>query len=171
MLFNGNIMDIFDEAMKIEKEGEALYRSFVEAASDEGAAYIFSRLADQEKKHYAVFKNMKDALPAAFEKNASIKDVRDIFVGWKNTHARFNVKMDQAELYRKALDVEKESVRLYEDGAKKADDEKIKAVFLQIAAEEKTHQQVMENIIEFVTKPETWAENAEFGYRGEDYYL
>jgi rubrerythrin len=37
--------------------------------------------------------------------------------------------------------------------------------------EEKRHRWILENIIEFVTKPEVWAENAEFDHLEEDYYL
>ncbi len=132
---------------------------------------IFSWLADQEKKHYSIFKKMKDAVPVLIEKDAFFKSVLSIFSGWKESRARLNVKTSQVELYRKALEVEEDSIKLYEEGAEKANNAAMQAVFLQIAAEEKAHRQVMENIIELITKPDTWAENAEFGYRGEDYYL
>lgn len=164
-------MNILDQAMALEQQGEALYRSFANEASDEGTVYIFSRLADQEKKHYGILSNMKEAAPVLDEKEVALKSIRDIFEGWRGNKAPLNVKPSQVELYRKALDVEEKSVRLYEEGADKATDDKIQAVFLRIAAEEKRHREVLENIIEFVTKPDVWSENAEFGYRGKDYYL
>jgi rubrerythrin len=164
-------MDILEQAMKIEKQGEMLYRAFAQDASDKGAIYIFSWLADQEKKHYDIFKRMKEDSPVSYEKDSLFKAVLSVFSGWMDARARLDVKTTQVDLYRIVLGVEEESVRLYEEGAKKADDDKMKSIFLQIAGEEKVHQRVMEHIIEFVTKPEIWFENAEFGYRGEDYYL
>jgi rubrerythrin len=164
-------MNIFDQAMKIEKQGEVLYRSFAKEATDKGAIYIFTWLSEQEKKHYGIFKKMRAGAPVSVEEDFALKAVRSIFSAWKDTGAKVNVKTAQVELYRKALDVEEQSVRLYEEGARNADDKRAKAVFLQIAIEERVHRQTMENIIEFVTKPAIWAENAEFGYRGEDYYL
>lgn len=164
-------MDIVGEAMKIEKKGQMLYRAFAQNSSDKGAVFIFTRLADQEKDHYDAFKKMKDASQVTLRKNAVFKEVLGIFSGWQDARTRLNVKMTQVELYRKALEVEEASIRLYEEGAEKADNDRIKAVFLQILAEEKEHRRVMENIIEFVTKPESWFEDAEFGHKGEEYYL
>ena len=164
-------MDIFDQAMAVEEEGRAFYQKLADEASDKGAVYIFSWLADQEKKHYAVFRKMKASGAAAVGKSADLKAVREIFAHWKDTQARLDVKENQVDLYLRALDVEEKSVRLYQDAAHAADDDGQRTAFLRIAAEEKAHRQIMENMIEFVSKPETWAENAEFGYRGEDYYL
>ena len=164
-------MDIVDQAIAIERQGEDFYRAFAGSVSDEGAVYIFSWLADQEKKHYGVFQKMKEGGLAHIEKSSDLKSVRDIFSGWKATRARLSVNVSQIELYRQALDVEEKSIRIYEEGARTAVDNAARFAFLSIAAEEKAHRQIMENIIEFVTKPEFWVENAEFGYRGEDYYL
>jgi rubrerythrin len=164
-------MDIFDQAMAIERQGEALYRSVARDASDKGVIYIFSWLADQEKKHYDVLKNMKEDGLAPVGQSFDLKGIRGIFLNWKETRARIDVKTPQVDLYRQALDIEEKTVKLYEEGARTAADNVTKAAFLSIAAEEKVHRQIVENIIEFITKPDFWAENAEFGYRGEDYYL
>ena len=164
-------MDILDQAMAIERQGENLYRAFARDISDKGAVYIFTWLADQEKKHYSIFQKIKESGPTLVEKSADLKNVREIFSSWKDARARLSVKVSQVELYRQALDVEQKSVRLYEEGARSASDDVTKSAFLAIAAEEKAHQQIMENFIEFITRPEFWAENAEFGYRGESYYL
>jgi rubrerythrin len=167
----GGPMNIFDQAMEFELIGEKLYGSLAKTVSDEGVAYIFERLAGQEKRHYATFKCMKEDLPVTYKEEPSIKSVRDIFKGWKDSGKRLSVMASQVDLYRKALDVEDQSVKLYEDGARAADDAATSAVFLKIAAEERHHRLIMENIIEFVTKPDFWYEHAEYGYRGEDYYL
>ncbi|NTV29570.1 MAG: ferritin family protein [Candidatus Omnitrophica bacterium] len=164
-------MNILDEALKIEEQGERLYRSFARDASDKGANYIFDWLADQEHKHHAIFQRMKEGGHVPDVKSADLKGVRDIFSGWKDVRPGLDIKTDQVELYRQALVVEEKSVALYEEGAHIAADEPARSVFLRIAAEEKAHQQIMENIIDLVTRPDFWAENAEFGYRGEDYYL
>lgn len=168
---NTNSKNIFDQAMALEQQGEELYRSFARDASDQGTVYIFSWLADQEKKHYEVFQKMKNEGTATVEKSSDLKGVREIFANWKKTRAKPSVNVRQVELYRQALEVEEKSIRLYEEEARKATNDAAKSAFFTIATEEKAHRQIMENIIEFITKPDFWAENAEFGYRGEDYYL
>jgi rubrerythrin len=165
------VMDIFDVAIAIEKEGEAIYRTFANETSDRGAAHIFTWLANQEKKHGELFQELKVSGSAPVEESPALKGIRDIFAGWKETRARLMVKEPQVELYRQALDVEKRSAQFYEEAAHAATSDSARSAFLRIAAEEKTHQEILENVIEFITKPDFWAENAEFGHRGEDYYL
>jgi len=41
-------------------------------------------------------------------------------------------------------------------------------LFLRLAEEEKKHFFLLKNIVEFVSRPETWLENAEF-YHLEEY--
>jgi len=163
-------MNIFDQAMKIESEGMGLYRQFALESPNEGMRNIFTWLADQETKHYKVFEAMKLGKPAQVAESAILRDVKDIFEEWKDKTPCIEINAPQTVLYRKALEVEKKSVSVYETYAKTAPASQ-KEIFLMIAGQEKGHRFIMENIIEFVTKPETWAENAEFSHLDEDYYL
>ena len=164
-------MKILDQALSIEQEGARFYRALAKQSSDEGVIYIFSWLASQEEKHYTVFQKMKKGAFGAIDKDQTSRGVVDVFKAWKDSGERLDVKTPQVELYRKALAVEEESIKLYAEGARSASHEEAKAIFLWIAAEEKMHREIMENMIEFITKPDSWAENAEFGYRGAEYYL
>ena len=60
VLIKGGLMNIFDYAMQIEKEGEVLYAQFSKNAPNEGMTKIFTELAEQERKHYEIFKKMKE---------------------------------------------------------------------------------------------------------------
>lgn len=163
-------MGIFDQAMEIEKEGESLYRQFSLEAPDKGMKNIFAWLADRELEHYGIFKKMKERIPVAVSESPILQNVKEIFEGWKDSAVCIGVKTSQADLYRKALDIEIKSVSVYTKYAASAPLSQ-KEIFLRIAAEEKGHQRIMENIIEFITKPEVWVENAEFSHLDEDYYL
>ena len=164
-------MNIFDQAMDIEKQGEALYRQFSLGASDEGMKHVFTWLADQERKHYEIFKKMKVGKSAVGEESEVLLDVKEIFEGWTKISNSIDVKVSQADLYRQALETENKSVVVYENYANASAASQQKDIFLAIVKEEKRHRWILENIIEFVTKPEIWAENAEFDHLEEDYYL
>jgi rubrerythrin len=164
-------MNIFDQAMDIEKEGEALYRQFSLGASDEGMKHVFAWLADQERKHYEIFQKMKVGKSARVEESSILHDVKDIFSGWKDIAGNIGVKVAEVDLYRRALDSENKNVLVYENYANASATGQQKDIFLAIAKEEKKHQWILRNIIEFVAKPEVWAENAEFDHLEEDYYL
>lgn len=163
-------MNIYDQAMAIEKEGGDLYRRLATEASNKGMQTIFTWLAEQEDKHYGVFKKMKEGQPVSVQESTILSDVQGIFDEWKVKLPKIKPNTPQKELYKTALEVEKKSVAVYGEYAKTASEPQ-KAIFLQIAAEEKAHQSIVESLIEFITKPEVWAENAEFSHVDKDYYL
>jgi rubrerythrin len=164
-------VNIFDQAMGLEQEGESLYRQFALEAPDRGMKHIFTWLADQELKHFQIFQLLKACKPASVTESQELSDIKDIFDGWKDSDACIQVKTTQADVYRRALGIEQKSISVYENYAKQCAEEPQKEIFLTIAKEEKRHQWIVENIIEFITKPEVWVENAEFSHLDPDYYL
>ncbi|MFH1359816.1 MAG: ferritin family protein [Candidatus Omnitrophota bacterium] len=162
-------MNIFDYAMQIEKEGEALYLEFAKAAGEKGLYVIFTELAQQENRHNEIFKKMKENQEAAVADIPFLENVKSVFADWKQNKDKINFKVPQADLYRRALEIEQKSVDLYTQEAGKVEDEKQKAMFMKIADEERNHYHVVENIIEFITKPKQWVEHAEFTKIGEEY--
>jgi rubrerythrin len=97
-----------------------------------------------------------------------LDDVRNVFVQMKKSGEKFGFYIGQKELYRKAQDIEKKSRDFYTEKASEVKQEYQKDIFLKLAEEEKKHYFLLENIIEFVSRPETWLENAEW-YHLEDY--
>ena len=163
-------MNIFEQAMEIEREGESLYRDLAKEAPDKGLKNIFTRLADQEVKHYGIFQKMKEGAEAQAAEGPVLSGIKDIFESWRANKAPLNIQAPQVDFYRKALALEAKSVSAYEKYAALSASPQ-KEILLKIAAEERSHQRIVENIIEFVTKPEIWVENAEFNHIEEDYYL
>ncbi|MHC4528912.1 MAG: ferritin family protein, partial [Planctomycetota bacterium] len=69
---------------------------------------------------------------------------------------------EQIDLYRKAQDIEQNSRDFYLEKADEVKEEYQKDIFLQLAEQENKHYFLLDNIIEFVSRPKTWLENAEF---------
>jgi rubrerythrin len=65
--------------------------------------------------------------------------------------------------YEKARQVELDSEKFYREKADEVDRPYAKELLHRIADEEKKHAHLLENIIEFIAKPDTYLENAEFG--------
>jgi len=64
--------------------------------------------------------------------------------------------------YRYAMKVEVDSIKLYEDMAKKENSVEIVQLLLKIANEEKKHYNIMENLYDFVLAPQNYLAWAEF---------
>jgi len=140
-------MDIFDQAMGLEKIGEDLYTRFALEAPSEELRNIFNWLADREEEHYQIFKKMKENQLVAVPQITVLTGAMDIFEAWRGNGGEADAS--RADLYRKALEAEKKSVEVYEKYAASAEGLKRK-IYLAVAEEEKRHQRIMENIIDHI---------------------
>lgn len=157
-------MDAFDYAMKMEKDGEAYYRDLAAKAGDKGLTQILTFLADEEVKHFNIFKRMKEGKVEELPKSTTVQDVKNVFEKMRDSGETFLFDAGQAEYYKKAQEIEKESEDFYREQAKKTEDAAEAKMFEKIADEEKRHFFVLESIIEFVKRPEQWLEDAEWNH-------
>jgi rubrerythrin len=63
MTISFNADEVFEMGMDIEKNGEAYYSKAAELAKSEEIQSVLLRLMEEEKKHYAIFKTLREALP------------------------------------------------------------------------------------------------------------
>lgn len=149
-------MKPLDYAMQIELEGERLYRSFAKKSSSEELKTLFNWLADSEVNHYKIFMDMKSHSINSIEDDTLLKDIDNILCHVKEKNSKADFKFHQADIYSDILDIERKMACFYEQKAEESKDVKLKEVFHRIAQEEKRHQYIVENLIEFVNNPEIW---------------
>jgi rubrerythrin len=160
-------MNIFDFAMEKEKYSEDYYRQLAAKSSNKGLETVFNMLADEEAKHYKIISDMKGNIAPDSAETTVLSDTKDVFVKMRESTQSFSFNNSQIELYRKALEIEKQSWDFYLEKANEVTESR-KEIFLKLADEEKKHFCLIENILDFVSRPETWLENAEF-YHLEEY--
>jgi rubrerythrin len=78
------------------------------------------------------------------------------------------IRLSEIDLYKKAQEIEKMSRDFYLEKANQITDPSQHDIFLKVAEEEKKHYLILENIIDFVSRPDQWLENPEW-YHLEDY--
>ena len=153
--------NIIEYAMQMEKDGEDYYRQLAQQADDNGLKTILTMLADEEVKHYNILNKIKTEKTQIAE-SPILSDVKNIFVQIKESGESFDFDVNQEELYLKARDIEKKSQRFYTEKANEVTEKFQKELFLKLAVEEKKHYVLLDNIIDFISRPEQWLENAEF---------
>ena len=165
-------MNIFDFAMEKEKFSEDYYRQLASKSGNKGLATIFNMLAGEEARHYKIVSDMKKDIAPDLAETKVLSDAKDVFAKMRESAKSFNFNISDVELYKKALDIEKQSRDFYLEKADEIAEAREgmaqKEIFIELAEEEKKHYFLIENIIEFVSKPQTWLENAEF-YHLEEY--
>jgi rubrerythrin len=76
------------------------------------------------------------------------------------------VSKDHVKFYKMVLEIEKKTEEFYLKHAEEHTDD-TKKVLIALAKEEHNHVIIIHNIIEFINKPNTWVEDAEFSNMGD----
>ncbi len=160
-------MNIVEYALKTEKDGEEYYRQLAERAENSGIKLIFEKLATAEAEHYQDFIRMQDNQPVQHEDDDIMSEVKTIFQQMQTEKNYENIKGDQVDAYKKACEIERKAYEFYLQKAEELTDPAEKELCLQIAEEEKEHCVILENIVEFVSQPSVWMENAEWRHMDE----
>lgn len=159
--------DIYWYAKKMEKDGEAYYRELAVGTKSVGVRKIFEMLADEEVKHFNLFSQMENHDRVVFTESPFLDNVRNVFEKIREEKSFGDLDASQSGLYRKAQDLEEESEKFYREKAEQVD-AKQRSILLRIAAQERRHYRILEDIVQMVARPQHWLENAEF-YHGEEY--
>jgi rubrerythrin len=157
-------MDIFEFAMDKEKYSELYYRDLAQRSNNSGLRNILTMLADEEAKHYRTVELMKGGAPGAVTDTPVLGNAKQIFAKMRKTAEKLDFRMGEADLYRKAVKIEEESKRFYSQKAKEATDPVQKEILQKLAQEEDKHLLLVDNLRSFVSRPETYLENAEFNH-------
>jgi len=155
-------MNVYDYAMKVEKDGEAYYKELASKSPNAGLKKVFTLLADAEVKHYQVFKSMRDKDGQDFKALDISTDTKTIFETLKAEKNSVDLNHDEIKFYEDAIKREDDSYHFYLKKADELEDEEEKTVFMNIAQEELKHKAILEDILAFIQEPTNWVGSAEF---------
>ena len=161
-------MNIFDFAKEKEKYAEEFYRDRAAKSPNKGLAEVFLLLANEEEKHYELIEKMQDDAPVELGETSVLADAVTIFEKIREGAKKFTFDKSELELYSEAQKIELSARKFYEEKADEVETPAQRETFHKLAEEENKHYFLLDNIIEFVSRPQQWLENAEF-YHLEDY--
>jgi len=158
-------MSVFEFAMKMEEDGRAYYLNLAEKTEVPHLKKILNELADDELKHFKIFKAMNEKEKAEYredEKTTIFSTTKNVFEALKTEGKDHSFGGDLMDTWKQALEVEQKSENLYREKAEEVGDDNYKSILHKIADEEKRHQMIIENVIHFLDKPKQWLEDAEW---------
>ena len=161
-------MDIFTFALEKEKYAEQYYRELADKAAHAGLKNILTMLANDEIAHYQAVEQMKTGTPEAVTETPVLSNAKEVFEKMRGSAEKFDFSISEVDLYRKACDIEQESRKYYLEKAREVQDGSQRTIFEKLAEEENKHLVLVQNICDFVSRPETYLEDAEF-YHFDDY--
>lgn len=160
-------MNSIEFAIKMEHDGEKYYREQAENNQDNPLNVIFLFLADDEKGHAVILENELKKINYELSDNQTLSNTDNVFKDRGEFKNKFEKIPDQLDAYRIALQMEKDSIELYQKFLDEATDEQTKKLFGYLVKQEENHFKIFDNLINLVERPEEWVEDAEFGVREE----
>jgi rubrerythrin len=160
-------MNVYEFAMRMEKDGEAYYRECAAKTASAGLRNILLMLAAAETTHYELFRRMQAREEALLADSALLEQVKNVFAEIREREGTPAAHSAEVDLYRKAQELERRSWELYDGHAAQAASPAERLIFERIAVEERRHYRILEGIIDFVSGPELWLENAEWTHLEE----
>lgn len=157
-------MDILVYAIKMELDGEKYYKEQAELNRENNLYNVFIDLAKDESDHAKILEDK--ARGSFYRLNSSVRSsVENVFAGLSNAKdiPRYE---GQLEVYKAALEKEKQSIDLYKKLLSESGSDK--ELYDYLIEQEEEHCRIIEEIIRIASRPEEWVEAAEFGLR-EDY--
>jgi rubrerythrin len=155
-------MNLFDFAMKMELDGKGYYERLAEQTTHEGLKAIFTSLAVDEQKHYDIVSNLRSGIESSMAETTVLDTAKSVFEGLKGDKILLGGMHRSLDGYHFAMKVEADSVRLYEDMARKETRAETARLLQKIADEEKKHYNIMENLYDLVLAPQTFLAWGEF---------
>lgn len=159
-------MQFLNTVLEKEMAKEKFYREQADLSQKPGIKVIYNMLADEESSHKKFLIQLKrKTLTPGYprEDNESMKILDQLI--WSKSD--FIFEPGELDILYKALEYEGETMELYARTADLAIDNKSKLLLLKLAEEEKKHLDFIEELIEFIGRPKTWLETAEFVHSEE----
>jgi rubrerythrin len=107
--------------------------------SDSSLKNIFMLLAKDELNHAEILQKKSNNIAFELNHNPILSDTKNLFEGIKGFKSETKQIPEQLDLYRVALEKEKESIDLYEKLLLEVTDDESKSLYTFLLEEEKNH--------------------------------
>jgi len=160
-------MNVFEFAMKMEKDGRAYYEEHAAKETSPALKKIWLQLAKDETKHYEIFRRMKDGQIGEATKMSTmgtqiLDTAKTVFEELAAKKQEFKFSRDVFAAWEKAQDVEIETEEFYRRKQQEEKEPQVKKAFGLIADEENKHVNLIEHVLDFLHEPRSWLEDAEW---------
>ena len=154
-------MDVFDCAIKMEEDARKCYRKLAANSDVPEMRNLFTILAASEQEHRAALLGLKKRVDRDKSAFRALQGATCAFKPLSTRRDSISQRRDP-DGYKHVVKEEEQAVKLYEDLADRTKDKQTREILLMVAAEERKHLNIVENIYSFVESPRTFLAWGEF---------
>ena len=165
---NKEVYALLKNAVKLEKNGLKNYLRYARQTQDLAGKNMFIILANDEFDHM----NLLEGIIEKMEKDESLQEIKidhsvieNVIPNLRNkdVQTKGTEGQDQLSALRVAVDLERDSIKLYETIRDKADDPEVKRIAQRLVEMEDSHYQLIQAEIDSIMGIGMW-----FGFREFD---
>lgn len=165
-------MNVFEFAMKMEKDGQEYYESCAAKTSNSALKRIWKQLAEDEVKHYEIFRRFRDgevpsAASMAAEGTKILSTAKTVFEEIAAAEHDYTFSGDEFSAWEKAKQLEIDTETFYREKAAEESNVDISKSFNLLADEERKHVHLIEHVLQFLHEPKQWLDDAEWSNLGK----
>ncbi len=157
-----SLREVLMKAVRTEEEGYRLYSEEAAKTKHPLVKGLFEELAYDERVHAHKFRKLLETLEATGKVEYSSEELPSIEGRVKDVFEKIGevAALEEGEPYiqalKTALELEKESYRMYNSLWKESDDPQAKAYYDVLRKEEYGHLASLENVLAYLTKSGMW---------------
>ncbi|MHB1004115.1 MAG: ferritin-like domain-containing protein [Chloroflexota bacterium] len=159
-----DVLSTLGDAMQLEVEGRRFYLAAATRTRDQSGKKMFASLAADETEHLEKLKKERDQIAGAGKWLSAAEAVTRQPARWHTpifnqasaAETGLSANPDDVEALRLAMNAEKESYDLYAESRDKIADPDGKALFDFLAVEEKSHFELLQSAMEYLTNTATF---------------
>jgi rubrerythrin len=155
-------MNVYEYAMGMETDAEAIYKKMADNTDLKGIKKIFHDLASDERRHFETFKALKERTAASVSESPLLDEAKNVFTRMIEEKTGLAELKGDLEAYRHAMKLEAEAARFYREMLDKEQDASVRAQLKKIIDQEYNHFQIVENLYHFVNAPNQYLAWGEF---------
>ena len=161
-------MNIFKFALDLERKHQDFYLEKARESENQGLKCVFELLAKEEEKHKKIVKELAQNKKISQIESDILPPAKRMMEQMTSELPEDSLQQKQVDIYKMAEVMERRSHKFYKKKAEVTDNEQVSKVFKQLAEEEAKQENLMNNLIKFTNKPNTWLDDAEW-YHLEEY--
>jgi rubrerythrin len=157
-----SIMNVFDFAIDMERQGRDFYQQQAQSAEREGIRKIFQMMANDEQQMIESLRKLRAATrqPEKVESSALTR-LRNLYKSGLLREQASHLA-DDLEAYRFAIEAQSRLQTLYETAARNEENTQARRLLLQIAQEEAREVESLQKLYDFVNAPNEFLAWREF---------
>ncbi len=150
-------MNSIDISIKMETDAIKFYKEAAERTSSAVGKKMFLSVVEDEKRHLEMLSTIFKGLDLTIRNASPVKNIKTVFEQHKDEMMkRIEATTDDLEVFKIAMNMEKEGVEFYRKALSEAKTEKERMLFKQLIHEEEQHFSIFQNTYSFMSDTGNW---------------